>query len=203
MSNHGYGRIQYSVITIPNEELSWCYSYQELQKELDSLCKNHKLEKVYVRLENYLACEHYDGNYCNFDIRSDTLIVLDNAAIELCIHGEGMIQYRIIDFQDIKIKNTKDYPPSNLVLARETYYYDLSTDFELSYEGLEIVSVLVDKTAYYVFSLDGYDEEKADVAAHEKRLPNGVHFYLENGVDFGICADDIEYFYIKLKRWKK
>ena len=30
-------------------------------------------------------------------------------------------------------------------------------------------------------------------------LPNGIHFHLENGVDFGIYGEEIEYFYIELK----
>ena len=30
-------------------------------------------------------------------------------------------------------------------------------------------------------------------------LPNNIHFILDNGVDFGIYAEEMEYYYIELK----
>ena len=54
------------------------------------------------------------------------------------------------------------------------------------------------KTNCYLFPLKGFDEEIAQVAEKSNSLPNHIHFKLNNGVDFGIYADKLEYFYIEL-----
>lgn len=51
----------------------------------------------------------------------------------------------------------------------------------------------------YPFTPHNFDKEKAKTAEKTKSLPNGIHFHLENGVDFGIYGEEIEYFYIELK----
>ncbi len=200
MSNNRFGRVNYSTIITPNDESKWNYCYQALQNELNDLCKNHILKKVYVNLQGYLESFHHDKNYYDFSyFGGPVILIFDNIAIEIYVHGNGMIQHRIINLWDIKIKNSKDFPPSDMGLKGDNYFYNLGNQFQLSYEEQKVVSVLVDETDCYPFDLEGFDEQKAKVAEETNSLPNNIHFKLENGVDFGIYADCIEWFYIKLE----
>ncbi|MBQ3014115.1 MAG: hypothetical protein IJN07_03630 [Clostridia bacterium] len=200
MSNNHFGKVNFSTIITPDEECTWFYSYQELQDELNEVCKNHILKKVYTGLQGYLESFLHRENYYDFSYLGGSVILLfDNIAIELCVHGMGMIQYRQINLLDIKIKKTKDFPPDNMGLKGNNYFYDLSEQFQLTYESKKVINITVDQVNEYPFSLQGFDEEKAQLAEKTNSLPNAIHLHLENGVDFGIYADDIEYFYIELK----
>ena len=201
MSNKSFGKVNYSTIITPNNESKWYYSYEELQNELNELCKNHVLKKVYVTLQGYLDSFHKDENYYDFSYLGESVVLLfDNVAIEIHVHGAGMIQHRTINLRDIQIKSTNDFPPRDMGLNGDNYFYDLGNQFQLSYEEQKVVYVLVDKTDCYPFDLKGFDEQKAKAAEETGTLPNNVHFQLENGVDFGIYADCMEWFYIELSR---
>ena len=200
MSYHRFGKVNYSIITTPDEECMWYYSYLELQNELNTLCQNHTLKKVYAGLQGYLESFHHSDNYYDFSyLGGSVLLIFDNIAVELCVHGMGMIQCRTIHLWDVKIKNTKDFPPSDMGLVGDRYYYDLSSQFQLTYEDQMVERVSVDHVDVYPFSLSGFDEEKAKIAEESNSLPDQVHFHLQNGVDFAICSDSIEYYYVELK----
>lgn len=200
MSYHGFGRVSYSQITLPDGECKWYYSYEELQEQINETCKNHTLKKVYVSLISYLESLAHKKNYYDFSyLGGPTILIFDNIAIEVCVHGVGMIQYREMNLWDVKIRNTKDYPPNDLSVLEDKYFYDLGQEFELSFEGELVTSVVVDRIDYYPFSLQGFDEKTAQAAEESNSLPNHIHFHLGNGVDFGIYAEEIEYFYIELK----
>ena len=195
-----FGKVNYSTIITPDEDGKWCYSYQELQKELNDLCKNHVLKKVYANLQGYLETFRHSENYYDFSYFGGSVILLfDNIAIEIYVHGTGLVQHRAINLWDIKIKHAKDFPPSDMGLKNDTYFYDLGNQFQLPYEGQTVVSVWVGKTNCYAFDLEGFDQQKAEIAEKTNSLPDHIHFKLENGVDFGIYADCIEWFYIELK----
>lgn len=198
MSNHRYGKVQFSKISTPSDKIPWYYSHQELQRQLNAVCKNHTLKKVYVGLTGYLESFRHGQNDYDFSYLGGPIICLfDHTVVEICIHGMGMIQYRRIDREKVKIESTKDFPPSTLFDGFDCFY-DLSRQFEWSYEEQSVCAVLVDSTDCYPFSLESYDEEKAEKAIKTHSLPNGIHFQLANGVDFGIYADDVEYYYIRL-----
>ena len=80
----------------------------------------------------------------------------------------------------------------------DKYFYDLKEVFHLAYEGESIVGIQVDGADTYAFSARNFDEEKADLAMYQKKLPTNIHFKLSNGVDFGIYGDSIEFFDIYL-----
>ena len=202
MSNHRFGKVNYSTIVTPDEEGAFYYSYTELQSMLNDLCKEHTLEKVYADLQGYLESFHQGDNYYDFSyFGGPVLLIFDNIAIELCVHGTGMVECRAINLWDVKIKSTKDFPPSNMGFVGDNYFYDLSVQFQLKYEGYTVEEVVVDNTDCYPFSLSRFDEEKAKVAEETNTLPDHVHFHLSNGVDFGVYSNDIEYFYIELKTY--
>ena len=199
MSNHRFGKVNYSTIVTPDEEGTFYYSYTELQSMLNDLCKGHTLKKVYADLQGYLESFHQGDNYYDFSyFGGPVLLMFDNIAIELCVHGTGMVECRSINLWDVKIKSTKDFPPSNMGLVGDNYFYDLSEQFQLKYEGYTVEEVIVDNTDCYPFSLSRFDEEKAKIAEETNTLPDHVHFRLNNGVDFGVYSDAIEYFYIEL-----
>jgi len=201
VSSNRFGMVNYSIITTPDYGRKWYYSYQELQNELNDLCENHILKKVYVTLESYLESFHQGENYYDFSYFGGPVILLfDNIAIEICLHATGMVEYRAINLWDIKIKNTKDFPPSDMGLVGDNSFYDLGNQFQLTYENQKVVSVLVEKTDCYPFDLKGFDEQKARLAEETNSLPDNIHFKLENEVDFGIYSDSIEWFYIKLDK---
>lgn len=200
MRDYRNKKIKYSMIDFSVDDCRWCYDYKELQYELNKVCKNHTLKKVYVSLYNFLDSSYFDDNYRNFDICAFSVVLFDNIAVLLSVHGEGMIRFRIFNISEVKIRETVDYPPDDMFTVNDNYYYDMSKEFKLSFEDVKVTEVVVDNIDYYPFVLSGYDRQKADQSVENNCLPNAVHFKLENGVDLGICADDIEYFYIKLKK---
>ncbi len=200
MSYRSYGRINFSQITLPEGERAWYYSYEELQATLNAVCKNHRLKKVYVSLISYLESLAHRANYYDFSyLGGPAILIFDNVAIEIFVHGLGMVQYREMNLWDVKIRNTKDYPPRDESVSGNRYFYDLGNTFELSFEDQTVTEVAVDRIDCYPFSLNGFDEEAAELAEQTNSLPNHIHFRLDNGVDFGIYAEDMEYFYIELK----
>ena len=201
MENQRFGKVNYSTIVTPDEEGQFYYSYTELQDKLNELCKNHTLKKVYADLQGYLESCHQDDNYYDFSCFGGPLLfVLDNIAIEICVAGKGMVEFRAINLWDIKIKSTKDFPPSNMGHDGDNYFYDLSEQFQLKYEGYTVQEVVVDNIDWHPFSLRRFDEEKAKIAEKTNSLPDHIHFHLSNGVDFGVYSDAIEDFYIELSK---
>ncbi len=195
-----FEKVDYSMIITPDEKYTWYYSYLELQNRLNVLCKKHILKKVYVSLLSYLESLSRDKNYYSFSyLGGPVILIFDNTAIELCVHGIGMIQCREMNLWDVKIRNIKDAQPFDLDLFDDKYFYDLGKEFELQYEEQQVTEVIVDRIDYYPFDLTGFDEEKARVAEQTNCLPNHIYFKLDNGVVFGVCADEIEYFYIELE----
>ena len=200
MSNHRFGKVNYSIITTSDEDYAWYYSYTDLQNELNELCQNRMLKKVFAGLQGYLESFHHSDSYYDFSyFGGPVLLIFDNIAVELCVHGMGMIQCRTINLWDVKIKSTKDFPPSDMGLVGDRYFYDLSSQFRLNYEDQMVERVTVANIDAYPFSLSGFDEEKAKLAEEANSLPDQVHFHLGNGVDFAVCSDSIEYYYIELK----
>lgn len=63
MSNHRFGKVNYSTIVTPDEEGTFYYSYTELQSKLNDLCKEHTLNKVYADLQGYLESFHQGDNF--------------------------------------------------------------------------------------------------------------------------------------------
>lgn len=197
--NNRFGKVDYSIITKPEDELIWSYSYEDLQNKLNDVCKNHILKKVYADLHGYLESLHRDEKSCDFSFFGGSLLLIfDNIAVELIVHATGMVEYCTIMVEEIKIENRKGFTPDDMGINEDKYYYDLSNQFEVSYEDQKVINVSVDRTDCYSFSLYGFDEEKASLAEITNSLPNNIHFQLENGVDFGIYGDYIEYFSVTL-----
>ncbi len=204
MNYFGFEKVNYLTISMPDEKITWCYSYLELQNRLNEFCKNHTLKKVYVSLISYLESYSHNKNYYSFSyLGGPAILVFDNVAIEFCVHGEGLVQYKEMNPWDVRVRKNYDLPPDDDYVFDDRYFYDLGKQFELQYEEQKVTEVLVDKTDSYAFDLSGLDEEKANAAEQANMLPNGMHFRLANGVDFAVCADEIECFYIELNLYSE
>lgn len=200
---YGFEKVNYLTVTTPDIEYIWCYSYLDLQDRLNELCKNHTLKKVYASLIGYLESYSHNKNYYDFSyLGGPVILIFDNVAIEFCIHGVGLVKYREMNPWDVKVRKSYDLPPDDEYIFNR-YFYDLGKQFELQYEEQQVNEVIVDRTDCYVFDVSGFDEERAQAAEKANLLPNGMHFRLANGVDFAVCADEIEYFYIELNLYSE
>ena len=201
MSYHGFGRIPYTTIISKRPEYIWSYSNTELEETFNALLQGKRLKKVFTGLCGYIDGAQREENYYDFTYMGGTVLMVfsHNIALEIAIHAEGMIEYRIHSVSDLEFHHTKDFPPEDLVLS-EKYFYDMKEVFELTYEGEFIDAVQVDGADTYAFSARNFDQEKATLAMYQKKLPTNLHFKLSNGVDFGIYGDVIEYFDIYLKK---
>jgi hypothetical protein len=200
---YGFEKVNYLTVTTPDIEYSWCYSYLDLQDRLNELCKNHTLKKVYVNLISYAESYSQDINYYSFSyLGGPAILIFDNVAIEFCIHGVGLVKYREMNPWDVKVRKSYDLPPDDEYIF-DRYFYDLGKQFELQYEKEQVNKVIVDRTDYYAFDVNGFDEERVQASEKANILPKGMHFRLANGVDFAVCADEIEYFYIELNLYSE
>lgn len=201
MSSNRFGKVKFSAIMTPIEKGVWCYSYQELQDQLNEVCKNHTLKKAYADLEGYLESHHSDSNYYDFSYMGGPVILLfDNIGVEFCVDGVGLVQYRLLNLWDVKIKKHEECPCDDIGKIADNYFYDLSKQFQLSYEDQKVLEITVDPINTYPFIPHNFDREKAALAEKTSSLPTNIHFHLGNGVDFGIYGDHIENFYIELKK---
>lgn len=195
-----FGRMEYSTIKIDETEPLWCYSAKELQCVLNDLCRDHTLKTVYVDLRGYVESLRNDENFIDLSHLGGPIVLLfDTLAIELFIHADGMVQYRVCQLHNIKISSANDYIPENIGFIGGNHYRDLKDQFELRFEEQRVESVSVDSIDCYPFDLSDFDKEKAEAAQEINDLPSAIHLKLQNGVDFTLYGE-IEYYSIKLKK---
>ena len=192
-------KIEYSIIETSDKEMEWIYSNQEFQIILNDLCQGKILKRIFASLEGVLESLNFDTNCFDFSyMGASVLIIFDSSAVEICIHGEGMVAYRILNLYDIKIiRETKDYPPNDF--RDDIYYYDLSNNFDPQITDRIVEKVTVEGTDSFPFSLHGFDEDKAMLAELEGCLPNNIIFSMDNNTELGLYSDVIEYFFVSLK----
>ena len=191
-------KVHYNTIDTIEGAYEWSCSKNDLEDILQAELSGQILRKVYVNLNGYLEGCSRDANYYDFSyMGGEVLMLFDRCALELLIHVQGMIQYRIVDLQHIRLHPHYGTPPEDMVLS-EIYFHDLSQAFALSYENQVVCDIKVDGTNYCGFIPDRFDEEKAILAMYQNLLPNNVHFKLGNNVTVSLMADAIENFIILL-----
>lgn len=202
MSYRSLDRVEYTTITSNNPEYSWSYSCCELEEKLTAQLVGKKLKKVFVGLAGYLECAKREENYYDYSYMGGTVLMVfsNNVALELYICAEGMIAHRFHNVSDLTFQTAKDYPPNDIVLS-EKYFFDLKNEFTDSFESKEIIGIKVDGTNTYAFSVKGFDEEKAILSMNQNKLPANIHFILDDGVQFSLLGDTIEYFDICLEKF--
>ncbi len=193
-------KIKYSKIEFDDSKFLWCYSADEFCDILNRMFVGKTLEKVYVSLVGYMESFHHSENYYDFSYMGGLCaMIFESHTIIFSIHCQGLIKYKIINTDKLNITECFDYPEGGL----DSYeFYDLENQFELKFANCKVSEITVDSTDSYSFFLDGYglDEQKLNLAAETKTLPDAVHFHLDNGVDFGIYGDETEYYNIELNQ---
>jgi len=202
MSYHGHGRVLYTTIKSNDPLYTWNYYCDEFEELLKIDLIGRTLKRVYVGLCGYLDGAKRDENCYDFTYMGGTVLMIfdGNMALELDIRAQGMIAHRFHKVSDLSFRTTKDYPPSDIVLS-DSYFYDLRDEFALSFESRQIIDIEVCGTNSYAFSAQNFDEDKAVLAMYQERLPGSIHFLLDNGVDFTLLGDQIEYFFIVLREY--
>ena len=203
MSHYWYRRIEYSYFSFSKsaEEIKykWCYSARELQ---DILCKQfraHTITAVYVSLRGYINSSHHRTNMVNLSCEAGgCIVVFDNAVLDLGIHAMGQFQYRIVPIEDVTIHTTKDFPPRDYDKLYSAYYDISNHDITVNYAEKEISEIDVVCTDMWCFPLNGFDEEKANLAKEQYDLPERI--VLTSGAfNIHIIGDDLEYFRVKIE----
>ena len=178
----------------------WCYSARDFQKLLNQLTKGLVLEKLYVYLDSYL--ERRGDNFQCLDfsfIGGYVLLILNKLAIAFALHVEGMVEYSVFSPSQIRTESQYDfiqnkYDPSYADLV------ELKEYFEEEYAGKRLLKAEVGHTDMWGFHLEGFDEERAGIAADADDLPERIVFHLANNIQLKLICDDLEYCYIVVEK---
>ena len=193
-----HGKIDYYEIDLPEKEYTTAYSAAELKEELSRLLAGKSLKKMYVALYGYIDSRQYDDNRISFHYMGGSdLLIFDDTAVELCIHGEGMIRYRVFDNFDAGcVVKKRGYAPEDSY-TKTSYFFDLATVLALQFEDTSLKTIEIDSTDMWPFSQSWFDEEKASAS---NDLPNIVKFHMSNDVQICFAGDSIEYYYMYLEQ---
>ena len=178
----------------------WCYSARAFQKQLNQLTKGLVLEKLYVYLDDYLAGRGHNRKCLNLSfVGGYVLLIFNKLAIEFVLHVEGMVKYSVFSPSQIQIEAkydhiTDQYNPAYADLI------ELKEYFEEEYAGKRMLKAEVGHTDTWGFHLEGFDKERAGIAADANDLPERIVFHLVNDVQLKLVCDDLEYCYIFVEK---
>ena len=199
-------KVEFYTIKIDSlKDLEWVYSAMDFERVLLEELKAQKLNRLFVSLYGYFG-------YLDSSKRSDIcwdfsymggtlLVILDRSVLELVIHAEGMMEYRIFPIHELKylVNGRIDYPPSDTGLKGDSYYYDLGKEINGKCFGASIESIEVETTDVYPFDLSGFDETLAQASEKRGDLPTSVELKFANNVKLALLGDEIEYFCVKFE----
>ena len=177
-------------------EYRYWYSAEEMQKEFDGICKGHKLLKMFVSLDGYYYAKITENGLDFYNMGGEIILVFDEFAIGLIIHGEGMFTGTILkDFNFDKCHRIFDYPRSNCRWEDDReLMVDMCKSIDIDYEQQKVTKCEVEPTDMYAFKLSDFEDEKADKAADNNDLPEKLAIHLENGRTLYFYGDSLEYF---------
>ena len=192
----------YTIKIDSSKRLEWVYSAIDFEKVLLEEFKAQKLNRLFVSLYGYLESLQRSDICWDFSYRGGSLLaIFDRSVLELVIHTEGMIKYRIFPVYELKypVNGRIDYPPSDTGSKGDSYYYDLGREINGKCFGASIESIEVGTTDVYPFDLSGFDETLAQESEKRGNLPTGVKLKFENNVKLEVLGDEIEYFCVKIE----
>ena len=195
----------YTIKIDSSKKPEWVYSAKNFEKLLLEEFKAQKLNRLFVSLYGYLASSKRSDICWDFSYRGGSLLVVfDRSVLELVIHTEGMLEYRILPIYELKylVNGRIDYPPSDTGLKGDSYYYDLGKELDAKCFGVLIENIEIGTTDAYPFDLSGFDETLAQESEIRGDLPTGVKLKFENNVKLELLGDEIEYFCVKIEEQK-
>ena len=192
----------YTIKIDSSKKLEWVYSAINFEKVLLEEFKEQKLNRLFVSLYGYLDSSKRSDVCWDFSYMGGSLLaIFDQSVLELVIHTEGMIEYRIFPIYELKylVNGRIDYPPLDTGLKGDSHYYDLGKEINGKYFGVPVETIEIGTTNAYPFDLSGFDENLAQEAEKRGDLPTGVKLEFENNVKLELLGDAIEYFYVKIE----
>lgn len=192
-------------ISFPDVRSSWCYSAKQLQNELASLLLGQKLLHIFVPAYEYIESMQEYGCYknriLNFSfIGGGVTLVFENTVLDLGVHAEGMLQYRVFKTTDLKYEETVCSEEELKCSYYDSYYFSVTdSPIAFRFENKQLVKIRVEGTAYYCFELEGFDCVTAKEAGKAHDLPVQIVLLLSNTTTIKIIGDDMEYFYMEFR----
>lgn len=192
----------YTIKIDSSKELEWVYSAIDFEKVLREELKEQKLNRLFVSLYGYLDSSKRSDLCWDFSYMGGSLLaIFDRSVLELAIHAEGMIEYRIFTIYELKylVNGRIDYPPSDTGLKGDSYYYELGKEINGKCFGVPIETIEIGTTDAYPFDLERFDKNLAQEAEKRGDLPTGIKIKFENNEKLELLGDAIEYFYVKIE----
>ena len=185
-----------SIVVFPDVKWEYCYSAKRLQMKLNSLLAGQRVMGIYVELFGYLESFHWGRDYIDLSyLGGTTFIVFDKTVLQLAIHVEGMIEYRVFPASELTIQEKFDYAPDDMVLSGKYFFNVANHDVTYEYEGTRVTGVVIKRTDDWLFSLSGFDGSLAAVAAKKNDLPSEITIMTDE-CKIKFLGDVIEYYWV-------
>jgi len=195
-----YGKVSYARICIDHPDRAWSYCADALKAELEQACLHQRLTGLYVNLNGYLDAFAHDEFIIDLTyLGGPTLLLFEKTAVEIDIHGEGLVQYRILPMHNLKIKKLVGYPPDDMG-SNETYFFDAAFHFQMEFWKQTVTGITVKGTNTRAFNASfGFDAALADEAERCSALPNEIAFHLSDGNTVYLQGDELENYQVGIR----
>ena len=199
MSYLHFEKQDYVIATLPDTEWNCSYSAIGLEEELNLAITGQRVKAIYVDLDGYLESVHSKTNLIDLSCMGGTsLIVFEKSVLQLAIHTEGMIEYRIFPIWDIRLRKAFDYPPEDMLLTDKYFYNAIKHDLTYDYSEKKVRSISVRGTNSWAFSQPFFNETIAEAAAEKNDLPAEIAFLTDLCV-VRFVGDSIEYYFVSFE----
>ncbi len=171
------GKLSSYTFDFPERPFEWCYSAEQLRREIESLAKGNQIKAVFVSAGNYIDPLNVKENFVNYFCNSEVLIQLENCFIDLEVCARGLFMYRFFDISEASVNG----PSLDFIRGRDSQMCEIQDAyqmFKLEYKNSDIKQVTVDTTDYYPWVARGFDKSKLGDTIE---LPENLNLKLANG----------------------
>lgn len=190
------GKHNYYIAALPDVEWTYSYSAKKFEKELNRLFAGKKLRAIYVDLDGYLEALSSHTNYIDLSYMGGTsLVAFEKTVLQLAIHAEGMIEYRLFPVWEMNLRKVFAYPPDDMVMADNYFYNVLEHDISFDYTDEELLRIDVKGTSTWPFSQPGFDKTAAVLASKKNDLPAEITLHMGSCI-IRFLGSDLEYYVV-------
>ena len=182
------GKTEIYIFNFPKTEFEWCYSANDFCAELNKLCIEHNINRIFVSATNYAEPLRVDENYVNYYVGSEVIIEFDEFIIDLLVFAEGLFKRRVFR----KGEYTVFDPKMKFIEDGDKEFCDIRDVygmFSMEYKNSRVTRVDVASTDCCPWNAKGFDEKEL---SDPIELPETVSFHLSNGyvLSFDGLMDD-------------
>ncbi len=168
-----YGKTTYFTFSFPEKALEWCYSASDLETTLNSLCKGHRIDGVYVGAGNYTDPLRVKENFVNYYLGPEMIIQTDDLLLDLLVHACGLVEFRWFKKEEYTITG----PLRDFIADGKLNYCEIAEMFKLNYQDAAVESASVSKTDCWPWRARGFDKNRL---GNPIELPETIAFKLDN-----------------------